>query len=24
MKIFLDSADLKEIREANSMGLIDG
>ena len=24
MKIFIDSADLKEIKEANSMGLIDG
>jgi transaldolase len=24
MKIFLDSADIKEIREANTMGLIDG
>lgn len=24
MKIFIDSADIKEIKEANSMGLIDG
>ncbi|MDO8462520.1 MAG: transaldolase family protein, partial [Deltaproteobacteria bacterium] len=24
MKIFIDTADVKEIREANSMGVIDG
>ena len=24
MKIFIDSADIKEIKEANSMGILDG
>ncbi|MDH5757752.1 MAG: fructose-6-phosphate aldolase, partial [Nitrospinota bacterium] len=24
MKIFIDSADIKEIREANSLGVVDG